>query len=309
MWYVCAVLPQHAYRIGACVLCSSLLSLATSCSSGSATRAPALPAPPAPPTRAATPAAPPAAAVQELADVQRFFAAERVTGTIALLDTARGVMSCSDVQRCQRAVIPASTFKIPHTLIALELGVLEDAETAMRWDGQERPIADWNQDHTLRTAMRVSCVPCFQAVARRIGPERMQDWLRRLDFGNHDISGGLDRFWLTGGLRISPLAQIEFLRRLDQGLLPVQAKSVDVLRDVITLDVGFEHVLRGKTGWAAEGDADREYGWFVGWLELGERRVYYATLIDGHEPGVDIRPVRRRLTETILTALGALPKT
>ena len=132
---------------------------------------------------------------------------------------------------CQRAVIPASTFKVPHALIALELSVLEDSESAMPWDGQERAIPEWNRDHTLRSAMQVSCVPCFQAVARRIGPARMQDWLVRLDYGNRAISGGIDRFWLTGGLRVSPLEQINFLRRLDQGTLPVKPKSLDVVRD------------------------------------------------------------------------------
>jgi beta-lactamase class D len=252
---------------------------------------------------------PPAAqpSLKVLPELQQHFDAERVTGTIALLDTVNAELACSDVTRCQRAVIPASTFKVPHALIALELSVLEDSESAMPWDGQERAIPEWNRDHTLRSAMQVSCVPCFQAVARRIGPARMRDWLVRLDYGNQAISGGIDRFWLTGGLRVSPLEQIDFLRRLDQGTLPVKPRSLDVVRDVMTLDVGFDHVLRGKTGWAGPGDADREYGWFAGWVELGERRVYFALLIDGHAPDVDIRPIRRRLAERILRARSILP--
>jgi beta-lactamase class D len=245
--------------------------------------------------------------VEPLPELQQHFDAERVTGTIALLDSARGRLGCSDVARCERAVIPASTFKVPHALIALELSLLEDAESAMPWDGRARAIAAWNQDHTLRSAMQVSCVPCFQAIARRIGVERMRTWLERLDFGNHDVSGGIDRFWLTGGLRISPLEQIDFLQRLDRGALPVQPKSLDVVRDVIALDVGFDHVFRGKTGWALPADVGREYGWFAGWVELGERRVYFALLIDGRAADVDMGPVRRRLAETILRAQGVLP--
>ncbi|HMJ14712.1 MAG TPA: penicillin-binding transpeptidase domain-containing protein [Polyangiaceae bacterium] len=297
--------PSRAYRHSSALLAC----VVWGCTSAPAPPARTLPhsaVGPARPAPAATATHPP---VKELPALNRHFEAERVSGTIALLDTNSGELGCSDVARCSRAVIPASTFKIPHSLIALELGLLDDAESPMPWDGKERPIAEWNQDHTLRSAMRVSCVPCFQAIARRVGAERMQEWLVRLNFGNRDISGGIDQFWLRGGLRISPLEQIEFLRRLDTGTLPVKPKSLDVVKDVITLDVGLEHVFRGKTGWAGPGDSDREYGWFVGWVELDTRRVYFATLIDGRAPDVDMIPVRRRLTETILHSLAVLPGT
>ncbi|HEY6079297.1 MAG TPA: hypothetical protein VIW29_10865, partial [Polyangiaceae bacterium] len=46
--------------------------------------------------------------------------------------------------------------------------------------------------------------------------------------------------------------------------------------------------------------------WLVGWLELGARRVFFATLIDGHTEGVDPLQVRRSLTERLLRAQGYL---
>jgi beta-lactamase class D len=246
-------------------------------------------------------------AIEALPALGAHFEAEHVSGTIALYDSAEGKLGCSDVALCNQAFIPASTFKIPNALVGLETGVVEDSETIFRWDGKEHPVPDWNQDHTLRTAIRVSCVPCFQSLARSVGSARMQEWVNRLDYGNHDISGGIDRFWLTGALRISPVQQIDFLRRLDDEKLPVSERTREILLDVIALDVGREHVLRGKTGLQQEPDFPGLTGWFVGWVEIGERRIFFATLINRAEPDVDVRTVRRRLTERILRAEGMLP--
>jgi beta-lactamase class D len=253
------------------------------------------------------PAITPRLAIDALPALRAHFEAERVSGTIALYDSATGKLGCSDVALCEQTFIPASTFKIPNALVGLETGVVEDSETIFRWDGKEYPVPDWNQDHTLRTAIRVSCVPCFQSLARSVGSTRMQEWVNRLDYGNHDISGGIDKFWLTGALRISPVQQIDFLRRLDGEKLPVSERTREILLDIIALDVGREHVLRGKTGLQREPEFPGLTGWFVGWVEIGERRIFFATLINRVEPDVDVLAVRRRLTERILRAEGMLP--
>jgi len=259
------------------------------CAGGSQSRAPA-------PARTASPSSAPAptqSGVEERTDLRRTFEAERVSGTFAWYDSASGKLSCTDLQRCQRGYLPASTFKIANAIIALETGVASDPETGLPWDGKEYAVAGWNRDHTLRSAIRVSCVPCFQAIARKIGQERMDDWLARLDYGNHDTSGGIDTFWLKGGLRITPLEQIDFLRRLDGAKLPISSSTRDFVIDMLTLDVGSGHVLRGKTGLLLEPEEPMNTGWFVGWVELGERRVFFTLLIDGFAAGVDPIPLRR----------------
>jgi beta-lactamase class D len=238
---------------------------------------------------------------------ERAFAAEHVTGAMALFDSRDQQLLCSDPAKCEQGFLPASTFKIANTIIALETGVVSDADSPLRWDGQEYSNPDWNRDHTLRSAVQVSCVPCFQGIARTVGEARMHDWVNRLGYGNRDTSGRIDFFWLGGELRISAFQQIDFLRRLDGGKLPIQEHTLDVVRDVLTLDVGPEHVLRGKTGLVGPPETSSQIGWFVGFVELGERRVFFATVIDGHAPDVDIAPVRRRLTESVLRELGDLP--
>ena len=232
---------------------------------------------------------------------------ERVTGTMALFDTRDGKLRCSDSARCERGYTPASTFEIANSVIALENGVVDDAESPLPWDGKESTNPAWNRDHTLRSAIQVSCLPCFQGIARKIGPERLAQWVTRLDYGNHDISGQLDRFWLNGALRISAFQQIDFLRRLDGGKLPIAEHTLDVVRDILTLDVTSNYIFRGKTGSAAPPEEPMAAAWFIGWVELAERRVFFATVIDGHPAEVDVLPVRRRVTESVLRALGDLP--
>jgi beta-lactamase class D len=247
-----------------------------------------------------------ATAVRELPELVEEFEAEGTTGTIALFDSQDGVLGCSDVKRCRQAFIPASTFKIPNSMIALETGVVEGPDTVMKWDGQQYSVDAWNQDLKFRDAFRVSCVPCYRAIARKVGDKVEQEWVNKLDYGNHDISGGVDKFWLWGGLRISPLEQIDFLRRFDGNQLPISERTADIVRDIMTLDVTEKYVLRAKTGSTLKPDEPPDLGWFVGWLELGERRVFFATLIDGHRPDVDLLPVRRRVTERVLKARGLM---
>ena len=253
------------------------------------------------------PATPPRNSSAALPAAVAAFDAEHVTGAMALYDTRDGKLACSDATRCERGYIPASTFKIVSTLIGLETGVVSDADSPLPWDGKQYSNPNWNRDHTLRSAVQVSCVPCFQSIARQVGEAQMKDWVNRLDYGNRDISGRLDFFWLGGALRISPFQQLDFLRRLDGGKLPIQERTLDTVRDVFTLDVGPDHVLRGKTGSAGPPEQPSEVGWFVGFVEIGERRVFFATVLDGHGPDVDMLPVRRRVTERVLRELGDLP--
>lgn len=264
-----------------------------------------VPSVPAAAAAASTPLAP--AGPAEHTEWQQYFAANHVSGTIAILDTQDHQLSCSDSTLCQTPTIPASTFKIAHSMIALETGVVQDAETKLPWDGNYYTVPGWNQDNTLRSAIQVSCAPCFQGIARKVGDTRMAEWLGKLDYGNHDMSGGVDQFWLTGGLRISPVQQIGFLQRFDGGKLPIQPRTAETVRDLITLDVGRDYTLLGKTGCAQPPDVPELAAWFVGWLELPSHKVYFATLINRHEPGIDPKPARRRVTESVLRALELLP--
>src|SRR3981081_1058559 len=129
----------------------------------------------------------------------KHFADEGTAGTFVGYKTDDYLIIASDKDRSGQAYLPASTFKVPNSLIALETGVVEDPDKdVFKWDGVKRDIEAWNRDHTLRSAIAASAVPVYQEIARRIGAERMQKYVDLLDYGNRDIAGGLDPSWVDG---------------------------------------------------------------------------------------------------------------
>jgi hypothetical protein len=110
---------------------------------------------------------------------------------------------------CDRRTLPASTFKVPHALIALDTGVVSDS-TTMTWDGTKQDFPVWEHDHTLDSAIKSSVVWFFQRAARSIGRDRELTHLRAFSYGSQTFSGPVDRFWLNGELTISPREQIAF---------------------------------------------------------------------------------------------------
>ena len=172
-------------------------------------------------------------------------------------------------KQCQQALSPCSTFKIPNALIGLQTGVVSGPGDLKKWDGTERQRAVSNKDHTLQTAISESIPWYFQELALDVGEQRMAQWLERLDYGNQDISGGIDRFWLGSSLKINAHGQMEQIRKLWHGTLPFDSQYQEQLRDMLLLDSGLDGTLHGKTG-SCPGADDQDppdHGWFIGWVD------------------------------------------
>ena len=211
----------------------------------------------------------------------------------------------SDKERSGEDKLPASTFKVPNSLIALETGVVADPDKdVFKWDGVTRSIEAWNKDHTLRSAIAASVVPVYQEIARRIGMERMQKYVELLDYGNHNIGGGIDQFWLTGEMRIDPMQQVDFLDRLRRGVLPVSKRSQELVRDILpALKVG-DAVIRYKTGLLGAERGQPSLGWLVGWAEKGNAVTVFAMNMDCKDQSHIA--ARMTVTQQCLTDIGAI---
>jgi len=248
--------------------------------------------------------APAAADMVEIPEWRNAFVAQGVSGTVAVRRLGDSRSFVSDLDRAERGLTPASTFTIPHLLIALETGVVRELDQVFPWDGQPRPIAAWNADNSVRRAVEISSVPVFQSIAREIGPQRMADWLARLGYGNASVSGGIERFWLDGGLKVSPTQQLDFVERLLLGTLPASTRSQMTARDAMPAEQrGCDVVLRGKSGWAHPyGDEGPDVGWWVGWVERPHAVWLFAAAVEGHPER--IREARRAVTLNVLDRLG-----
>lgn len=246
---------------------------------------------------------------QERPDWSGIFEAAEVEGTIAVLDRRGGDSryQAHDVDRAGQRYSPASTFKIPHALFALDAGVVRNEFQVFEWDGEKRWLDAWNRDQDLRSSMRNSVVWVYQRFARQIGEAREREYLEKIEYGNADPSGGVDRFWLDGALKISAIEQIEFLRRLHYNELPFEVEHQRLVKDIMINEAGHEWtrewILRAKTGWATSPDPD--VGWWVGWVERPDGPVFFALNID-MPFGSEDTPKRTRIAREVLRSIGAL---
>jgi beta-lactamase class D len=217
--------------------------------------------------------------------------------------------------RCRRRFTPASTFKIPNSLIGLETGVVRNADFLISWNSQRyppegrpntEPFIHWWQDHTLRSAIRYSVVWYYIEIARQVGAQRMQKYVTQFRYGNRDTSGGIEQFWRNSSLQISADEQVDFLKRFYTGQLPVSRSSTEIVKDIILLEQTATYRLSGKTG-AAPRENGGTLAWFVGYLEREGNVYFFALNMDGASYEA-IRDERINLTKRILAELGYLPK-
>jgi beta-lactamase class D len=235
----------------------------------------------------------------------KHFADAGTAGTFVGYKIDDYLIIASDKDRSGEAMLPASTYKIPNSVIALETGVVGDPDKdVFKWDGVTRDIEAWNKDHTLRSAIAASAVPVYQEIARRIGVERMQKYVDLFEYGNRNIGGGIDQFWLTGDLRIDPVQQIDFIDRLRRGSLPVSKRSQDLVRDILPVTKVGDSIIRAKSGLLGAEIGKPTLGWMVGWAEKGSANTVFALNLDIREP----RHIadRMKLTQQCLAEIGAI---
>ena len=132
-------------------------------------------------------------------DLKKYFDSANVEGCFTFLDNVSGKVTVYNLDLDTQRFSPASTFKIVNSLIGLETGKISGADMIINWDKVERR-PEWNKDLTMAEAFKVSSVPYYQEVARRIGADTMKQFIDTLHYGNQDISGPIDSFWLNAKL-------------------------------------------------------------------------------------------------------------
>jgi beta-lactamase class D len=241
-------------------------------------------------------------AAQERPDWGRFFDEYDAKGTIVVVDervNSRHAWSF-DPERAGTRFSPASTFKIPHTLFALDAGIVRDEFEVFEWDGVERPFAGHNRDQDLRSAMRSSAGWVYERFAKAIGEEAARSYLKRIDYGNADPTTDKGAYWVDGNLAISAHEQIAFLQRLYRNELPFKVEHQRLVKDLMIVEAGREWILRAKTGW------EGTLGWWVGWVEWPDGPVFFALNIDSPNRLGDLAK-REQIARAILRSMAALP--
>ncbi len=190
------------------------------------------------------------------------------------------------IGQCQERQSPCSTFKVAISLMGYDSGILLNGlKPIYPYTGGSTVVEACKQSQTPASWMKNSCVWYSQEVTQKLGMQKFKNYLEKFKYGNHDASGdqgknnGLTNAWLDSSLKISPEEQIQFLEKLTVGKLPVSAKAQTLTKQIMFVDNfadGWK--LYGKTG-----SKDKKAGWFVGWIEKGDRRIIFAQYLDGAE--------------------------
>ncbi|AFL73497.1 class D beta-lactamase [Thiocystis violascens] len=223
-------------------------------------------------------------------------------GTLVLSSLRTGETFIHNDARAQRRFSPASTFKIFNTLIALKAKAITGADDRFTWDGQQHALLDWNRDQTIASAFKVSCVWCYQTLARRVGAAPYREAIRQAAYGELSEPFALTEFWLDGSLRISAIEQVDFIKQVVRRTLPFSTQAYETLRDIMVVEQTPAWTLRAKTGWSTR--TSPSIGWYLGYVETHDDTWVFATNFD--LPDAADLPLRQSLTRAALQAKGVL---
>lgn len=241
--------------------------------------------------------------IEEAKELKKYFDEYGHEGCFVLYDLKQESYLKYNPARCAEEFIPASTFKIFNSLVGLSTGVVKDEFEVFKWDSVKRFYDKWNQDIDMVNAFKYSCVWFYQELARKVGEKKMQYYITLNNYGNEDISGDIDLFWLNGGLRISADEQIEMLKKLYKNELEFPQRSMDIVKKIMIYDQTEDYIIRAKTGWALR--VEDQIGWFIGYVENGNDVYFFATNLQSKKPEEGFKS-RQEITFKILKELKIL---
>lgn len=211
-------------------------------------------------------------------DFQTIIDSANVEGAILIYNLSKNTYYSNDFKWIKKGFLPASTFKIPNSIIALESGLVKNDSTLFTWNGEKRGMKVWEQDLTFKQAFHFSCVPCYQDIARKIGVKRMKNYVKKLNYGNLKIdSTSIAMFWLEGTSHINQLQQIDFLKRFYASELPISRNTETIMKRMMLIEETETYKISGKTGWSIR--KGNNNGWFVGYVESESNVYFFATNI------------------------------
>ena len=190
-----------------------------------------------------------------------------------------------------------------NSLIGIQTGVIKDEKMVIKWDSVKRWNPDWNKDLTMEEAFKVSAVNYYQEVARRIGKDTMKKWIDSLSYGNKNISGPVDSFWLNNHLKITADEELGLVKKLYFGQLPFYERTQEMVRKVMLREDNSNYKLSYKTGWGKT-ENGKELGWIVGWIEENRHPYFFVLNIESPDGHIDMMNVRLKILKEILSQMG-----
>ena len=248
--------------------------------------------------------------VDEEKSLEKYFTENNVIGCFGLYNNATNQFTFYNKKRfTDSSYLPASTFKIVNSLIGLQTGVISSDSMVIKWDGVQRRIADWNKDLSMYEAFRVSAVPYYQEVARRIGKNNMEYWLDTVNYGAGPkdtafvIKTAIDTFWLDNTLKITPDEELGLVKMLYFNQLPFFKTYQEKVKKAMLFENETTYRLSYKTGWG-KNENGSHLAWIVGWVEENNHPYFFVLNFESADTNADIPTIRMKILKGMLRQLG-----
>lgn len=211
-------------------------------------------------------------------DYSTFF--DNLTGSAVLYDTNMNQYTIYNEKESTTRVAPNSTYKIFSALFALENGIITKEDSEIAWDRTLNKYDKWNQDQDLYTAMENSTTWYFQHLDQQLGKKKLQKYYEQMNYGSRDISSDINNYWMDGSLKISPVEQVDLLKKFYYNELSFDQSNIETVKDAILLEDSNNNRLSGKTG-TADLYGENVDGWFIGYVETSDNTFFFAVHIQG----------------------------
>ncbi|MBC7848821.1 MAG: class D beta-lactamase [Chitinophagaceae bacterium] len=246
--------------------------------------------------------------VDEDDSLKAFFDEYKLTGSFGMFNNGSGKFTIYNQKKfANTAYLPASTFKIVNSLIAIETGVASGDSAIIKWDGISRGRPECDKDLYMVQAFRTSCVPWFQELARRIGEKNMQRYLDTMGYAAKTsrfvIKNDLDTFWLNGHAQVTADEQLGLVKKLYFGQLPFQKRTQEVVSKMMLMEDNSNYRLAYKTGLGRQENGN-QVGWIVGWIEENKHVFFFSLQTETADPNADIMNARLAILKKILAKYG-----
>ncbi|MFS0647425.1 BlaR1 family beta-lactam sensor/signal transducer [Siminovitchia sp. 179-K 8D1 HS] len=218
-------------------------------------------------------------------------------GSFVLYDPSKNHYQIYNRKMGEQRVSPNSTYKIYSALFALETNVISPNNNDQIWDGTVYPYKEWNTNQSLSTALGSSVNWYFQNIDQQVGKKQLQYYFHKINYGNEDLSGNLDSYWIESSLKISPIEQVQILYAFDENTFGFKEKNIRAVKNAILIDEQKHRQLYGKTGTGSI-NGKNVNGWFVGFVKKGDHTYYFAINIQnkkGHANGSKAADIARQI--------------
>jgi beta-lactamase class D len=244
-------------------------------------------------------------------DFKKYFDECNVEGAIAIYDHKNHTWILSDTVATRKETLPASTFKIINLLIALETKTIASENDSVKWPGSTDTLKyDYRpniyHDITVKEAFEVSAGWAFIELAKKIGKDNYKKYLTLCHYGNINLSQTDPDFWNFGAFGISPINQVEFLKKLYEEKLPFSKRNIAIVKKVMITEQNDDYTIHSKTGWTRENDINT--GWWVGYIENKNGAYFFATrlLQDRKLNASNFGNCRKEITKSVFRDLNVI---